>query len=328
MRRHHGWSFAFAAAVSLIVTPASTQQPDARAAEVIGAARQALGGEGKISAIRSLSVRGSYQRELGAPGGPGQNMVMIGPGGGSTQVSGDVEIDVLFPDKYIKVDTSSGMATITRTEGFDGDRPLFSVHSSSPAVRIMTDFPTEDPARARSAVGRARADLARLLLGMIASPQPGFPVSYAYAGQAESPDGKAHVIDVKGPEGFAARLFIDTGTHLPLMLTYMAPEARMMRRTVGGPGGAPPGGSNATRPRNPVERSQEERERPDPERSSAAEPPKLVEFRLFFSEFREVGGVMLPHRISRGTADATTEEWEIKSYKLNPAIKPDRFTAS
>ena len=32
---------------------------------------------------------------------------------------------------------------------------------------------------------------------------------YTYAGEAESPDGKAYVIDVKDADGFAARLFID-----------------------------------------------------------------------------------------------------------------------
>ena len=38
-----------------------------------------------------------------------------------------------------------------------------------------------------------------------------------------------------------------------------------------------------------------------------------------------VDGVPLPHHIARGTGEKTTEEWEIKSYKVNPTIKADRF---
>ena len=57
---------------------------------------------------------------------------------------------------------------------------------------------------------------------------------------AESPDGKAYVIDVKSADNFAARLFIDEQTHLPLMVTYKGPQPRIM--TQGGPEGSWPGG--------------------------------------------------------------------------------------
>ena len=39
-------------------------------------------------------------------------------------------------------------------------------------------------------------DLARLFLGLTGSTQPGFAATYTYGGQAESPDGKADIIDV------------------------------------------------------------------------------------------------------------------------------------
>ena len=68
-------------------------------------------------------------------------------------------------------------------------------------------------------------------------------MTYTYGGQAESPDGKADIIDVTGPDDFKVRLFVDTETHLPLMLTYMEPEARMVMRTVGREGGGRSGGS-------------------------------------------------------------------------------------
>lgn len=334
MRKLHVWCVAFA--MTLIPPPAaSAQQSDAKAADVIAAARKALGGEKKLSAVKGLSMRASYRRELAAPAGGGGTVIMMGPGGGHDggQATGDIEIDVLFPDKYIKVDTGAGMVAITRTEGFDGDTPLLAVQSNSPHVRVMGDRVDGDPARTKAALGRVRADLARLLLGMIASPQPGFAVTYSYVGQAEAPDGKADVIDVKGADGFDTRLFFDAETHLPLMLTYMAPEPRVVRRTAGGPGEPPPPGTVVRTPgggqRTPADLTPEERERIEQERRALeATPPKMIEQRLFFSDYRDVDGVSLPHRVSRGTGTTTTEEWEIKTYKVNPSIKPARFSVS
>ena len=60
-------------------------------------------------------------------------------------------------------------------------------------------------------------------------------------------------------------------------------------------------------------------------KEAAATPPKMIEYRMFFADYREVSGISLPHRISRGTAEKTTEEWEIKDYRVNPNIKADRF---
>ena len=54
-------------------------------------------------------------------------------------------------------------------------------------------------------------------------------------------------------------------------------------------------------------------------------PAKLVEYRLFFSDYRKVDGVMFPYRVARGLGAKTIEEWDITSYKLNPTFKADRF---
>ena len=68
------------------------------------------------------------------------------------------------------------------------------------------------------------------------------------------------IVDVTGPEDFKARLFIDTQTNLPLMLSFVEAEPRVVMRTMtrdgpaasGGPGpvvapgGSPPPASAAT----------------------------------------------------------------------------------
>jgi hypothetical protein len=306
------------AALALIVTALSLGAQTDKANQLMAQARTAMGGEQKLAAVKALSLRASYQRDMGMQGmGGGGRAAMAnnGPGGAAdnSQVTGEIEIDVELPGKYIKVDTSTGFMGMTRTEGFDGDRPFAGVVPANPGMRIRIDQPGDDPGRAKQALQRNQAELARLLLGILGSTQSTFPVTYTHAGTAEAADGKADIIDVKGPDTFAVRMFLDTQTHLPLMLTYMAPEPRIMMAT-------------ADR-RAPNEAA--ERERRDAERKLAeATPPKMVEHRLFFSDYQDVGSLSLPHRIARGTAVKTTEEWVIKGYKLNPALKPDRFKAS
>jgi hypothetical protein len=232
---------------------------------------------------------------------------------------------------------------MTRVEGFEGSRPFLDIASNSPGARINFDQPSADPVRASAVMKRHQADVARLLLGLMAGVQPGFAVTYTYVGEAESPDGKASVIDVTGPEDFKVRLFIDTQTHLPLMLTYTEAEPRLITRTMtrggssggsagrsggpapaaghGGAGGAAPAGSGAMQQLTPEQRAEIEKQMKEAE----ATPPKMVDYRLFFSDYREVDGISLPHRIVRGTAEKTTEEWDVKTYKVNPTFKADRF---
>ena len=295
-------------------------QQDAKALQVMTDVRKAIGGEEKLAAVKALSLRGTYQREMTIPppGAGGRADFMIGgpggpagpPGGPPPQITGDLELDVEIPSKYIRVDTSTGFMGMTRTEGFDGDRPFAHAAAANPGMRIRIDNPAEDPALAARALERHRAEVARLLLGVLGSTPSSFPVTYRHAGVAESADGRADVIEIQGRGGFAARLFVDVQTHLPLMLTYMAAEPRMVLRTV--EPGRPGAGA--------------EREAAGAPEDTA--PGKPVEHRLYFSDHRDVGGLRLPHRIARGVGQKTSEEWEIKSYKINPTFKADRFRVS
>jgi len=340
---------------------------DPKADAVMAEARKALGGEKKLADLKALSMRAEFRREAAGPVvAGGSTFVMIGAGGsfssaGGGQTTGSLAIDMVLPDKFYREETTTGGFSITRVDGFEGDRPFLDLTSNSAGARVAADNPASDPARAKAALKRTNTDLARLMLGLVAGTQPGLPVTYTYAGQAESPDGTAHVIDVNGGEDFKVRLFIDTATHLPLMLTYMEAEPRpirMMQHGAPGSGGTrvvTPGGSTttsgagssgsggasasgsaaasasgsggATVSTSPLANlTPEQRAEIDKQmKEAAATPPKMIEYRMFFAEYREISGISLPHRISRGTAEKTTEEWEIKDYKVNPNIKADRF---
>ena len=132
--------------------------------------------------------------------------------------------------------------------GFNGDRPLQKVNAGGTpgggmVIRMggpgrIADDSGEKPTPEQLAqmnktmVRSSQTEASRLMLGWFAMAHPAINAQYTYAGEAESPDGKAYVIDVKNADSFAARLFIDQQTHLPLMVTYKGPQPRMM--TAGG----------------------------------------------------------------------------------------------
>jgi hypothetical protein len=124
------------------------------------------------------------------------------------------------------------------------------------------------------------------------------PVSWV--GTAESPEGNADVIEVKPAEGNPTRVFLDAATHMPLMLTTSGFGGRGRRG--GNPGGAQPG---------------------DGGRGGA---PAQVTIETHLSEYKTVGGIKLPHLITRGVNGQTNEEWEIKNYRINPNFKANTFT--
>ncbi len=72
-----------------------------------------------------------------------------------------------------------------------------------------------------------RAEFYRCVLGVLPVAKGVSGLTFTHAGQAEANESTADVLDVKG-EGFVARLFVDSKTHLPLMLTYMAPQPRVV----------------------------------------------------------------------------------------------------
>jgi hypothetical protein len=302
-------------------------QEDTKAAGVIADARKAIGGK-KLDALKSLGVEAGAQRNVG-----------------TFQMNADVELLVEMPDKYMRSETPrGGMAGIGPTLGFNGDRPLKAAASpgigpgGAMIVRMGPGgaLPGPDEKRTpeqqeqidRAVVRSSRQELSRLMLGWFGAAHPALNARYSYAGEAESPDGKAYVIDVTNADGFAARLFIDEQTHLPLMVTYRGPQARVVTR--GGPrgGDGAPGAQRETR-----QLSDEERKKLTDDAQRLAEdaqrqPPAMVDYTLYFDDWREVDGIKFPHRLRRAAAGATTEEWNINKVRVNPKIDPKKFEAS
>lgn len=261
---------------------------------LLAKARIALGGEAKLNAITSLSINGVYRRVLA-----------------DRETGGDIEFEVLLPDKIRRTETMSPVPhlEITRIEVLNGAQVWFDTQSNSSGGNIVIRRPGADGPNSQAVADDAvRAEMARFLLGFLLTGPSSVPLQYAYVGEAEAPEGKAEAIDVTGPNKFAARLFIDQKTHRPLMLSYRGRAPRMTVQTFTGPPG-----------------HREETERRIREGLPTPEVSPEVEIQIAFDDYRAVDGVLFPHSLSRVIDGKVTEETTIKKIRVNAPIKSDRF---
>jgi hypothetical protein len=250
---------------------------------VIAAARTALGGEAKIAGVKTFIATGRTRQVRG------ENLVPI-----------EFEIQAELPDKYSRRDEFPAQDAGPVTAGFAGDLLVLIPRPVPPPPRpgMPAPPPGAMEAQLRARMMQSKQDFARLLLGMFAGTTPAFPVTYSYVGQAEAPQGKADVIDVKGPANFSARLFIgDNG--LPIMLTWTGAQGAPRAQGAPGAGGPPAGPAGA--------------------------PSAPVEQRLFFADYRDVDGLKLPFRLRRAAGSETTEETTFDRYRINAKVDPRRF---
>lgn len=264
---------------------------DTKAEQLLAQARAALGGESRLAKVQGLSASGTYQREIG-----------------DRQLSGEVTLDLQLPDKMLRTETMRpiGDATIEMLQGVNGDQLLRNSRTigGGPGMMVRIAPPGGADGDAQ-ALRNQRADMTRFTLALLLAAPPSMPLEFAYGGEAESDEGKAEVIDAKGPGNFAARLFLDQKTHRPLMLTYRGAAPRMMMRTVRGDGPPPEAGIPA----------------------GELPPPPIVDIQLFLDDYRSVDGVLLPHHLARSIDGKPNEEITFKAIRVNPAFKADAFSA-
>ena len=278
----------------------------ARALEILKQARAAIGGEEKIGSIQSLTLKGKFRRVMQ-----------------EREMTGEREFNFLLPDKFMKTDTlivGGSSTSITTYRALNGSEHWTGGDGGGGRMFIIggggaKPTPEQLEKIEREGAQRFRAEYARYVLALLLTAPTGYGLEFSYAGEAVADDGRADVIDATGPENFTVRLFLDKETHLPLMLTYRAPKPRvfttMMRSSNGGD------------KKKQEDIAKEAREKAAQELATAK--PEEVEMQLRFADYRKTGGLMLPHRITQGSEGEVSEEWEIKSYEVNPQFKADKF---
>ncbi len=288
----------------LIVTTvvASATGADKKADDLIAQARAAIGGDKTVAKVQGLAMAGTISRAMG-----------------DRTIGGDLTVEMQLPDKMLRTDSISPMGDsvmVIQEQGFNGDTLLrFSKVSGAGPGMIVRTPPPPPPGSPEEAqqLRNSRADFARLVVALLLASPKSMPIAFTYAGQAESPDGKADVIDMKGEGSFAAKLFLEEKSHRPLMLSYrgVSPQIRVQTQTMQStPGSAGRGGGDA------------EAGHVGPTGPAAQD---LVEITMFLEDYKPVDGVMLPHHVMRSVDGKTTEEWTLKTIKINPSFKADTF---
>ena len=299
---------AFALALGCVSGAFAQAQDTARGAMLHAEARKAVGGDDKLRAVKALRVAGEFKRNAGQTTIEGETEILIElpgklrrnedlslPGGGPAIIRTEVLNGTEVWDENI------GNANFVFRRGAGGGRGGGGRDGGDPAVgRRGGGRGPIDPEQLRQLQVRARqAELDRFALAFLLNTTG----AVTWVGTAEAPDGKADVLEIKPAEGPTVRLFLDTATHMPLMLTWEGVAAQFMARRGGGP---PPAGQG------------------DP--AAVPQRPQQATLRMTLGEYKTVGGIRLPHLMTRGVNDQTIEEWTVSNYRINPSLKADTFT--
>ena len=306
----------------------AAEQAADQAAKVVTEMRKALGGA-KLDQVKSLSVEGPFRRQMG-----------------QRDMEGTVTLVLVGPDKMHRVEEMQmGPATVERTQALNGETSWTDLQNrggmGGGMQIVMRDGPPgapgADPAEAeKRRTTMFKTEMQRWMFALLGTASG----EVTYAGVAESPDGKADMIEMKDARGQVLRLFVDQSTHLPLMLSYQEIRPRMMMQGgpgqrgggpggLGGPGGPGSGTGGGGGAGAGAGGAGGERQRPSPEemqrRMAAMPPPTPSAMQMNFDEYSSVDGVKVPKHIRLSADGKPVEEWTFEKIKVNPAVKADLF---
>lgn len=315
----------------------------AKGAQILAEAQKALGGADKLKAVQRLEVKGKSARQ---------------PQGNFT-IEGDFEYGFEFPDKFrhkeniglqdISIDILqllNGQEVSTKTEMGGQGANLGNFEEGNRGrggrggrgndiARFLTGGAASDnPEENRKAVATQMARLAMLLL---LNPRG---EEVAWVGVAESPDGRADVLEFKTPDGVATHLVLDEKTHMPLMLTWMGTVQTPFNNNNrgGGPGG---GRGGDFRGGGPANFPQSQAPNPNQGQQTLGQnqnqgqgrrgggnnnTPQQANLQMHVSDYKTVSGIKFPHLLQGGANNETTEEFVVKNLRVNPSFRADYFT--
>jgi hypothetical protein len=300
-----------------------------RVAGILAATRQALGGEDKIAGLKTLSAEGPFRRTMGARDMEGTLTVTLGRPDKmhrmeELQMGGMVGGPVI--ERTMVLSGATSWEDSQNRGGMGGGMRIVMQTGPGPGGGQMTPEQINE-VRTR----RMRAQMYRLTAALLADAG----TAWVDAGVAESPEGKADILETKEETGRTLRLFIDQSSQLPLMVQYQDPKPVVMMsggpRGPGGPGGpgvpppppppagAPQAGGPPVPPPAPMSPEEMQKRMEEIRRN----PPQMGTYAYHLSDFKKVDGLMLPHKIETSLDGEPNEEWTIEKYKVNPSVKAD-----
>lgn len=295
---------------------AATKGDVERALDLLKQARTAIGGETAINSIQNLSISGKTRRQIQIPNEAAR------------ELNGEFELNMLLPDRLVRMEKL--MAGNQHAGGERADATAERKELKVKEVRVLRDG--EHPEMQTAVRNHERSEIARYMLGLLLTPPPSFNANYNYLGEGDVSGTRADIIEAQGDGGFALKIYLDKTSHLPLMMSYQGSLPRIpLARVMHGSGPmveedvdvmvVPRGKEGAAAPgqRIVIEREPGDKVPADGRTFTMRAPLPLenAEIQIRFSDFRSVGGVLLPHILTQyvnGTVDAV---WTVDSYGVN-----------
>jgi hypothetical protein len=192
-----------------LTSPDGVFMRDAKAKDLFTSARIAIfGGPGGIARLHAMRFTGHSRF----------------PADDGTLIPATVEIRVLLPDRYLRIDTGSFGRRLT---GYAGTTPLNLIEHANGQT-------THDSGEPAAIVRAGRAQLARLVLGVATFTSPEMPMTFQTRGTPADMPGPSEPlgIDAVGEDGFKVRLVFDGKTHLPVRLVFWSFERAVLTATL------------------------------------------------------------------------------------------------
>ena len=190
---------------------------DAKTKDLFAAARIAIfGGPGGVARLRSMRLKGRSRF----------------PSTDGAMISAAVEIRILLPDRYLRIDSG---AFGRRMTGYAGNKTLDLIETADGNT-------TPNPGEPAAILRADRAELARLMLGVATFTSQEMPLKLQTRETPVEMPGPSEPlgIDAVGESGFAARIVFDGKSHLPVRLVFWGANRTAMtttyadRRSTGG----------------------------------------------------------------------------------------------
>ncbi len=312
-----GLFFPVPAKTQLQQLPADEMNGDPKIATELGGkyiklARAAIGGEEALAQVQTLKFTGKLSRVV-------KYAVVQSP----TKVvekektlTSKVEIEFLLPDRFRK------HVNVQPLRGFgysydlivNGDRAW-----RNPPLRVMplsgdrrvVDVDDFERTIAIQALG-ARQELSLISLGWMLQALPSFQLEYSYRGRFRTESGATKMINVQGPENFLISLLLDQETNLPIALAWSFEDVRRQPVLVEYMGFS-------------RKAWMEIGQRLRKERLERTKPRQRYELQIKLSDYRRVGGVLWPHRLTTTINNEISENFLIDNLEINRPINPKKF---
>ncbi len=300
-------ALAFALSVSLPAQaqPTSAAAPEARAQAVLKQARAAIWDETKAKPLESLSLTASHRLARG------ENQI-------------EMTLDALLPDKF------SQTVVINLGLGFGNDLILIQTINGSQAWSevISPGAAMAAPGKNKKRVGDgagAAQKVANNMAGLAAR------MAAELSGMSDDFGSTGNSSGANSADQINQPLAIQAG-FTPLLLVWLltAPPLLPLECAYAGQAKTQNGGQTADvldlkGPHNFAARLFIDQRTRRVMMLTYKTGTSKVETRWTASDYRNVNGLTLPHRLTRHTGDQLTEEIEIQKVKVNPSLKPDKF---